>query len=252
MQRYFVSRENWGDGDLHITGHDVHHISRVMRMDAHDKIICIHPDEGAALCEIKELTDDDVICEIREWLSEDRELPVHVTIVQSLGKGDKLEQVVQKGTELGAYSFIPFQADRSVAKWDEKKVSKKVQRLCKIAKEASEQSERTHIPEVTTLYTLNDILELKDSYTWCFFGYAEEARQNDSAALSEQISQIQPGDKVLIMFGPEGGFSEQEVERLKEHQFQSVRLGPRILRMETAPLYFMSALSFRLEESDIG
>ncbi|MCA0970031.1 16S rRNA (uracil(1498)-N(3))-methyltransferase [Halobacillus litoralis] len=247
MQRYFVETEHWQGQAVTIDGEDVHHISRVMRMEPGSEVVCIHPVEGAALCRIEEIKEKTVDCEVLEWMDEDRELPVEVTIVQSLGKGDKLEQVVQKGTELGASRFIPFAADRSVAKWDLKKVKKKVERLQKIAKEASEQSERTRIPEVSSLYQLQDLLK-EESFTWCFFGHAEEARDAVSPSLKSRLTSIEPGDKVLIVFGPEGGFSEKEVEAFKDSGYLPVRLGPRILRMETAPLYFLSSLSYQVEE----
>lgn len=247
MQRYFVEAEQWEDHSVTVTGKDVHHISRVMRMEPGENIVCIHQEKGAALCEIKHISEEEVTCHQMKWLDENRELPVEVTIVQSLGKGDKLEQVVQKGTELGANCFVPYSADQSVAKWDHKKVKKKVERLQKIAKEASEQSERMRIPEVTTLYNLDDLLK-EEAYTWRFFGYADEARQSTSTSLQSRLSKVKAGDKVLVVFGPEGGFSKKEVQKFQDYGFLSVRLGPRILRTETAPLYFLSSLSYQLEE----
>ncbi|MBA2173546.1 16S rRNA (uracil(1498)-N(3))-methyltransferase [Halobacillus locisalis] len=248
MQRYFVSDDLWDKNQVTIEGKDVHHIVRVMRMEQGTKIICIHSQKGAALCEILEVTDETVIAGVIEWLDENRELPVDVTIVQSLGKGDKMEQVVQKGTELGAHRFIPFAADRSVAKWDSKKIGKKIERLEKIAKEASEQSERMHIPMISTMHKLQDLVKLSDDFTYCFFGYAESARQSVSLSLHDHLKHVAPGDSVLVVFGPEGGLSDEEVSAFKNHGFESIRLGRRILRMETAPLYFLSSLSYQLEE----
>ncbi|MCA0982700.1 16S rRNA (uracil(1498)-N(3))-methyltransferase [Halobacillus yeomjeoni] len=248
MQRYFIELDNWKENSILITGDDVHHIARVMRMTEGDELVCVHPSMGAAVCEIKEVRGDQVRCEIVEWEHEDREMPVKVTIVQSLGKGDKMEQVVQKGTELGANQFISFQAKRSVVKWDEKKASKKLQRLEKIAKEASEQSERSHIPQVQHASSLQEILETAKDYTLCLIAYEDEARQNSCQTLARELQKVRDGDEILIIFGPEGGFADEEVEELKNHNFSPVRLGPRILRMETAPLYFLSSLSYQLEE----
>ncbi|MBN9653733.1 16S rRNA (uracil(1498)-N(3))-methyltransferase [Halobacillus sp. GSS1] len=248
MQRYFVDQECWDEAAFYVSGEDAHHMVRVMRMREGDNLVAIHPEKGAALSEITNVVEDVVYCTVVSWMEEDRELPVHVTIVASLGKGDKLEQIVQKGTELGASAFIPYQADRSVAKWDQKKAVKKVERLQKISKEASEQSERTRVPEVQPVHTLHQLLELKGRYDHCLFGYAEEARQETSHSLSSAIESVKPKEAVLVVFGPEGGFSETEVEKLLQEGFKSIRLGPRILRMETAPLYFLSSLSYKLEE----
>lgn len=249
MQRYFVEKNFWEGDLLQITGEDTHHISRVMRMNEGDELIAIHPDKGPAQCLITEVTEGTIHCKVQGWLQEDRELPVQVTIIASLGKGDKLEQVVQKGTELGASTFIPYQADRSVAKWDKKKEPKKIQRLQKIAKEASEQSERSVIPEVSHVYGLEQLLQLEEQYDHCFFAYANEARVSPFGTLGKALQNVQEAQKVLVAFGPEGGFSEREVERLESKGFSSIRLGPRILRMETAPLYFLSSLSYLLEEA---
>ncbi|MGI8316095.1 16S rRNA (uracil(1498)-N(3))-methyltransferase [Halobacillus mangrovi] len=248
MQRYFVATENWGYDFLEITGDDVHHIYTVMRMKEGEHLTAVHPQKGPAICVITNVKEDQVQCEVVEWLNENSELPAAITIVQSLGKGDKVEQVVKKGTELGAFAFIPYQADRSVAKWDPKKAEKKTQRLSKIAKEASEQSERIHIPEIYELHSLSDLVSISYKYDHCLFAYEDEARKKSYHLLSEKLKEVKRGDKVLIMFGPEGGFSEQEVECLRENHFTSVRLGPRILRMETAPLYFLSSISYQLEE----
>ncbi|WP_226583152.1 16S rRNA (uracil(1498)-N(3))-methyltransferase [Halobacillus litoralis] len=250
MQRYFVQENFWNAEKVTIYGDDVHHVSRVMRMSPGDELIAIHPKEGPALCTITSMDNECVICTITQWIDEQRELPVHVTIVAGLGKGDKLEQVVQKGTELGASAFIPYQADRSVAKWDNKKAPKKVQRLKKIAKEASEQSERTIVPEVLGLHSLQELLSVKNSYDLCLFAYADEARKEGHQSLRKALDDVQSGGSVLVVFGPEGGFSEREVNELMDQGFLSVRLGPRILRMETAPLYFLSSISYALEESE--
>ncbi|MGP4074454.1 16S rRNA (uracil(1498)-N(3))-methyltransferase [Halobacillus sp. K22] len=248
MQRYFVERSNWKNGSLWITGEDVHHISRVMRMDKEDKLIGIHPEQGPAICRILEMTSSQIECSVEEWLDENRELPVKVSIVQSLGKGDKLEQVVQKGTELGAWTFTPYQAERSVVKWDEKKTAKKIQRLQKIAKEASEQSERIRIPEVHSLISLQELIQSSKEYDWCILAHEDEARRKTFRAIDSILEKINPEDRVLVVFGPEGGFSENEVQDLVKAGFMTVRLGPRILRMETAPLYFLSTISYHFEE----
>ncbi|GGF07557.1 ribosomal RNA small subunit methyltransferase E [Halobacillus andaensis] len=248
MQRYFVESLNWDQSHVYINSDDVHHIVNVMRMVEGNKLICVHPNEGAAVCSILQIEgSEQVVCKIEEWITQDIELPVKVTVVQSLGKGDKVEQVVQKGTELGADSFIPFQADRSVAKWDAKKSDKKIHRLEKIAKEASEQSERTSIPSVKKLMKINEIVSL-EGYDYKILAYEGEARNGYSETIKIIFGKVKPGDSIIVVFGPEGGFSDKEVETFLQSGFQSIRLGPRILRMETAPLYFLSALSYQLEE----
>ncbi|QHE53015.1 16S rRNA (uracil(1498)-N(3))-methyltransferase [Pontibacillus sp. HMF3514] len=248
MQRYFVPISGWDNHEVILTGEDVHHISKVMRMKQDDKILCCDPEGNVAECQITEVTSSEVRCKVIVWLDENKELPAQVTIVQGLPKGDKMELVIQKGTELGTHSFIPFEAERSIVKWDHKKAKKKVDRYQKIAKEASEQSHRNRVPEVKEIHSLHEIMDIGKEYDWALFAYEEEAKTDTYRSLQDVIPNIKPSQKVLLVIGPEGGFSEKEVEKLKQSNFNSVRLGPRILRTETAHAYFLSALSFQLEE----
>ena len=119
-------------------------------MQVGDQIICVNSQGQTAVCEIAEITDEYVAADVVEWKEETSELPIFVTIASGLPKGDKLEWVIQKGTELGAHEFVPFAAARSIVKWDEKKSAKKVERWQKIAKEAAEQSHRSFCPEVVS------------------------------------------------------------------------------------------------------
>lgn len=125
MQRYFVSNDQLKDTMVEIDGNDYHHIANVLRMNVGEQILCVVEQKGTALAKIEDISNELVLASVIEWLNEEKELPVHVTIVSGLPKGDKLEYIVQKGTELGASAFIPFSAERSIVKWDAKKARKK-------------------------------------------------------------------------------------------------------------------------------
>ncbi|KAB8126878.1 16S rRNA (uracil(1498)-N(3))-methyltransferase [Gracilibacillus oryzae] len=248
MQRYFIQKGNWQDDHVTITGDDYHHIVNVMRMEPGAEILCNHPDGNVAHCKIAKVENETVFADILHWLDSETESPISITIAQGLPKGDKWEFILQKATELGASRIVTFQAERSVVKWDDKKVSKKIARWGKIVKEASEQSHRNQIPTVDGVLSLQALLEESQSYQWKFFAYEEEAREQQSSKLHDYFSKINKGDTVFVCIGPEGGFSVNEVEQLKAASFQAVRLGPRILRTETAPLYVLSSLSYYFEE----
>lgn len=249
LQRYFIqSRENWQGSHVKISGDDVHHIGRVMRNKPGDKLICNDMNGHAALCTITEIANDQVLAVVEEWLEQETELPIEVTIVQGLPKGDKLDLIVQKGTELGATAFIPFRAERSIVNWDEKKKYKKIQRLEKIVKEASEQSHRTSMPTVQAPVSLNELLKLSMDYDYNIFAYEEEVRTRSFQSIASILREVKAGERLLICIGPEGGFTEKEVEILKESHFIPVRFGPRILRTETAALYALSSISYHFEE----
>lgn len=247
MQRYFVKNEQIKENIITILAEDAHHISRVMRMKPGGRVICCSENGRVALCEIQEITDDFVFVTIVEWLDENKELPVFVTIAQGLPKGDKLELIVQKGTEMGASCFLPFFASRSIVKWDEKKGRKKVERLEKIAKEAAEQSHRTMIPEIKNPVDLKTLLESSKEYTYKVVAYEEDAKIGEKSNLSSILRKLTPNDSLLAVIGPEGGLSEEEVTSLREHGFVTCSLGKRILRTETAPLYLLAAVSYHTE-----
>ncbi|WP_404453060.1 16S rRNA (uracil(1498)-N(3))-methyltransferase [Virgibacillus necropolis] len=248
MQRYFVPEGNWEDDELIITGDDSHHVIRVMRGDIGDKMICNHPSGYAVLGEIISIDQQCVTLSIKERLQETVELPVQVTIAQGLPKGDKLEYVLQKGTELGASCFIPFSAERSVVKWDEKKASKKMSRFAKIVKEASEQSHRNRIPQVTRVMNIEGLIAETDEYDVKIFAYEEEAKTDHFVTFASILTRLKSSQRIVVCIGPEGGFSGNEVALLKENGFKSVRLGPRILRTETAPIYVLACISYQFEE----
>ncbi|WP_188631230.1 16S rRNA (uracil(1498)-N(3))-methyltransferase [Lentibacillus kapialis] len=248
MQRYFIPSENWTDNKVTITGDDVHHIARVMRSHTGEEIICNHPDGYAAVCRITDIEKDTVYTIISKWLEESSESPIDVTIAQGLPKSDKMEFVLQKGAELGAASFIPVQTDRSVTVWDQKKTDKKLKRYSKIIKEASEQSHRNKIPRIQKVMSTTELATDSGNYQIKLFAYEEEAKNEVFQSLGTAISKISRGDRVLLVIGPEGGFSGREADVLKQNEFIPVRLGPRILRTETASLYALASISYHFEE----
>lgn len=246
MQRYFVN-QSAVENRYTIIGDDYHHIVRVMRMKEGDKIICVDPLKKSAICTIAEITDEQVVAEVVQWIEASSELPINITIVSGLPKGDKLEWIIQKGTELGAHKFIPFISARSVVKWDEKKSAKKAERWQKIAKEAAEQAHRTELPEVMNPQNIKSLLKTSESYDKKLIAFEEEAKMGEKSVLSKTMAEMKKGQSLMIVFGPEGGLTEQEVSLLRDSGFQTCGLGPRILRTETAPLYALSAVSYHFE-----
>ncbi|WP_409301767.1 16S rRNA (uracil(1498)-N(3))-methyltransferase [Peribacillus sp. SCS-155] len=249
MQRYFLQDDNFQGNRVTISGDDFHHITRVMRMEAGERIICVKNDGQTAVVQITEFTNDTVAGTIIEWKNEQKEIPVRVTIVSGLPKGDKLEYIIQKGTELGAASFIPFIAARSVVKWDEKKTAKKMERLQKIAKEAAEQSHRTVVPKVGTPINLSQLIERAATFDHKLIAFEEEAKQGEKSKFAAKLEEMSAGQKLLVVFGPEGGLTDTEIKKLTDAGFIACGLGPRILRTETAPLYVLSAVSYEFELS---
>ncbi|MGH2318184.1 16S rRNA (uracil(1498)-N(3))-methyltransferase [Planococcus sp. SE5232] len=246
MQRYFIEGKIPENRIVAITGDDAKHIAKVMRQTAGDYLIAVM--EGKAYLAKILAADFDVEVELGEILEIQVELPKKVTIACGLPKGDKLDLITQKATELGMYALLPFSAERSIVKWDSSKSEKKIGRLQKIAKEAAEQSHRTHVPEIHGVHSFKQLLaKASSSYDTIIVAYEEEAREGDRTRFAEILKSLYDKDSVLIIFGPEGGISEKEVAALKSTGAIFTSLGPRILRTETAPLYALAAISCEFE-----
>jgi 16S rRNA (uracil1498-N3)-methyltransferase len=245
MQRYFIEGKVPDNKIVSITGDDAKHIAKVMRQDVGDEMIVVM--EGTAFLARIRSAGFDVEAELVEGLDANAEMPKRITLACGLPKGDKLELITQKSTELGMHALIPFAAERSIVKWDSSKNDKKTTRLQKIAKEAAEQSHRTHIPEIHKVHTFNQLMETAQTFDAVVVAYEEEARKDAPNRFADILKSLYDKDSILLVFGPEGGISENEISRLKEAGALFTSLGPRILRTETAPLYALSAISYEYE-----
>ena len=155
---------------------------------------------------------------------------------------------MQKSTELGADKIIFFEAARSISHWQGNKQKRKIERLQKIAESAAEQSHRNKIPLVEYCKSLDDLISDYPA-TKRVVAWEESAKQGETSALAHQFNGLQAGDSMLAIFGPEGGLTETEITKMNNAGIEAVGLGPRILRTETAPLYFMAAISYAMELS---
>lgn len=247
MQRYFVETDYSGETLFEIQGENYHHMVRVMRMKSEDQVYLVFKNQISVIAEIAEITEDTVFLNERQKEIGQKELPSHLTIASGYPKGDKLEWIVQKGTELGAHEFIGFPADASVVKWDGKKLSKKQQRLEKIAKEAAEQSHRHVAPTIQLFEQKQDFYHYIKEFDVLLVAYEESAKKGEQSNLSKALQEIPKGSRVLAIFGPEGGLSPKEISIFEQRDAIVCGLGPRILRTETAPLYLLSAASYQWE-----
>ncbi|WP_033542224.1 16S rRNA (uracil(1498)-N(3))-methyltransferase [Planococcus sp. CAU13] len=245
MQRYFIEGKVPDNRIAHITGDDAKHIAKVMRQTAGDGLIAVM--EGKAFRATIISADRDIELRLDAELETKVEMPKQVTIACGLPKGDKLDLITQKCTELGMYALIPFAAERSIVKWDAAKGDKKIARLQKIAKEAAEQSHRTRLPEIHNVHSFKQLMAAAESFDAVIVAYEEEARSASPARFAEILKTLYDKSSILIVFGPEGGISENEISHLKRAGALFTSLGPRILRTETAPFYALSAMSYEFE-----
>ncbi|MBZ2404850.1 16S rRNA (uracil(1498)-N(3))-methyltransferase [Liquorilactobacillus hordei] len=250
MQRYFIDKSKITN-ELILPTDIYHHAIRVMRMHVGSHFELVLETQKIALMRITQVKKDEAKAELIKWVEANVELPASVTIACALSKGEKAEWIVQKGTELGANEFIFFAGEFSVTKWDLKKVTKKVDRLAKVALNAAQQSHRTKIPNVHYCSSL-DAIELP-RFDYRLVAYEESAKEGEKSNLFKLTTSLKKqveaslSSEILAVFGPEGGISAREVAYMNENAFVFAGLGPRIMRAETAPLYLLSALSFALE-----
>ena len=247
MQRFFAdpSQVNEEAGVITLTGGDVNHIKNVLRMRSGDEIWVSAGGEKEYYCAIDDLSGESVILRIYYVSRPDYELPAQIYLFQGLPKGDKMELIVQKAVELGAFSIIPVEMKRCVVRLDAKKAEKKRQRWQQIAEGGAKQSRRMIVPEVAPVMSFRQALEAAAQLDICLLPY-ENAKGMEKTR--EILKEIHPGMRVGIFIGPEGGFEEEEVQAATEMGARQITLGHRILRTETAGMALLSVLMFQLEE----
>lgn len=246
MQRYFIQNTP-KESSISLTGEIYHHVKNVMRNQVGDELFLVDPLGTTYQTAIESFQADAVVVHILKETLENKELPAKVTIASSFLKGEKMDWLIQKATEIGMADFIGFPSKTSVVKWDEKKRHKKQERLAKIALEASQQSQRVQTPKVNLLGNFSELVAMFSHYDYILVAYEESSKQGEKAALKKLLEKVQPSQSVLAIFGPEGGILPEEIETFVKHGAIKAALGPRILRAETAPLYLLSAASYEWE-----
>lgn len=245
MQRYFLDEpvtESVGTTFV-VRGETVKHWIKVMRAMPGEQAEFVTLTQHVLIAQLVNSDGQTATAKVDAVTTPNVELPVAVTIACGLSKGDKPEQIVQRGTELGASAFVFFDSQWAVAKWAKNKRERKLARLAKIARGAAEQSHRTMIPSVSYQADLT-ALQTNVAYDTGVVAWEESAKQGESSALVQTLKTVVPGQRLLAIFGPEGGLSETEVASLTAAGIRPVGLGPRIMRAETAPLYLLSNVSF--------
>lgn len=244
MQHFFAEPAWIKENKIYMQGPDVNHMKNVLRMKSGEDVTVSDGRGNTYLCCVESYEEGTAVLDIFKEISGDTELPSRITLFQGLPKGDKMEWIVQKAVELGAYAVVPFAARRSVVKLDQKKAQKKQSRWQAIAKGAAEQSGRGLIPEVKVPVSFEEALHMAQEMDIVLIPYELAEGMKDTA---EVVRSLQPGQSVGVFIGPEGGFEEEEVEQARAYGARPVSLGKRILRTETAGLTVLSILMYQLE-----
>ncbi len=225
------------------------HVAKVLRMRPGESVQLLDG-ENLYAAVLDSVSDSGVTVRVGERLPSP-EAPAKAVLWQGLPKADKLELIAQKATELGMWELWPVEMTRSIAKADKAdKGEKKRERLSRIALEAAKQSGRAHVPEIAKTRSLNAAMKdaKAEGFDMILVAWEEEHALPLSKAVAAYTAAHGVPEKVLIVIGPEGGITPEEKAALGEIGAQSVTLGKRILRTETAGLCALAALWTALGE----
>lgn len=238
MTRFFVSPEELLPDFLVLTGENAQH-ARVLRLKNGEEVLVCDGQGKEALCVVSDVSPDQISLVVKKRQESETEAAVQVSVYMAFPKGDKLEHVIQKATELGAYEIVAFPSSRCVSRPDEKSLKKKLERWQRIAASAAEQSGRGRVPQVLVLPSYKAALDRASKADKALLFYENERATTLKMALSTGGYRT-----VSLLTGPEGGLELAEVEQAMNAGLKVCTLGKRILRCETAPLCALSAVMY--------
>ncbi len=247
MRKFFVNNNQISENTIKIIGEDVNHIKNVLRLNIGELIkICDKDKEINYISEIKNIEKDYILCNIIEVASNEAEGRVKLSIFQGLPKSDKMELIIQKGTELGVKDFTPVNFERCIVKLKGKDEEKKIDRWQKISETASKQAKRDIVPKINNILSISELCKEFSKYDIVLVAYENE-KDNTLKNELNKLKNINKDIKIAVVIGPEGGISEKEIEEFKKFGAKIITLGNRILRTETVCLMCASIIMYELE-----
>jgi len=232
---------------IEITGSDAHHLMHVMRAKAGQEVTVVDDEGSVARMEMTAFREDAVTLVLKERLAANTESPLELVLAQCLLKADKMDYVVQKAVELGVTEIVPVKSHNCVVRYDAKKAAARQARWQKIAEEAAKQCGRTALTEVAPITDLSSLLKENSGMedTEIVFCY-----ENEDETTVKSCLQAAKGKRLILLIGPEGGFTLDEAQAVQEAGGRAVTLGPRILRAETAAVAAVTVAQY--ENGDLG
>ena len=228
LTRVYVDAPVAAGKRLIVEGSAANHITRVLRLRNGDALTVFDGSGGEFGARIEEFRKDSVVVSVADHRPLDRESPLPLTLAQGISRGERMDWIIQKATELGASRIVPLFTQRSVVRLDEKQAERKLQHWRAIAVAACEQCGRNRIPDLAAPMDFFDVLPADSSgVTRLLLSPTGDLRIDD-------LQDVAKGITVLI--GPEGGLEDVEQEAALAAGFKAVRLGPRVLRTETAAI----------------
>ena len=245
MYHFFVKPSDIIDDKVTITGDDFNHIKNVLRMKIGDEVSISTGEDWNYLCTISQMANAHILLDIKKENESISELPARIVLCQGLPKSDKMELIIQKAVELGVSQIVPVITERTIVKLDEKKSKTRTDRWNSISHTAAKQSKRGIIPIVSTPMSFRDSLSYLSDADIKLIPY--EMARHDMKSTVDLIQSIKSSMTVAIWIGPEGGFTDEEIEVARQAGTKPITLGCRILRTETAGLVALSLVMVHLE-----
>lgn len=246
MHRFFVAEDQIADQIITIIGTDVNHIKNVLRMKPREEILISSGGNLEYTCYIEEITATAVTAAIMYTQETGLELKSRIYLFQGLPKSGKMELIIQKAVELGAYEIVPVASGRAVVKLDHRKAAAKQKRWQGIAESAAKQARRMIIPEVTKVMSFPEAVAYARELDVTLMPYE---LATDISRTKAVLNELVPGQSIGVFIGPEGGFTAAEAELARQNEITAITLGKRILRTETAGITMLSILMFLTEEA---
>jgi len=242
LKRFYIENTEVASAHPTIKGIQARHIRTVLRLKAGDSIILFDGTGFQYRAIITETLRDCVKVQIAEKLHFLTESPLNVTIGQGIIKYKKMDWIIQKATELGVTSIIPFISSRTIPMWKGDKGTKKIERWQSIALESLKQCGRAVPPHIENIIPFDQILEMPEASCLKIILWENAAKDR----LPDVLKSYSKTRKIFALIGPEGGFTEEEVRKANMHKFIPVKMGDRLLKAETTAIAFMSIVQYQL------
>ncbi|MCP4117357.1 MAG: 16S rRNA (uracil(1498)-N(3))-methyltransferase [Desulfobacteraceae bacterium] len=232
MHRFYITTEAISGNEATITGQDAKHLATVLRLKPGDRVELVDGKGTKATAELQSVTPGLASLSIVDKSEAESESPVHITIAQGMLKDKKMDMLIRHLTELGICEWQPFFSSRSIPKPDAKRLKSRMERWNRISREALKQCGRSMVPVIGEPLRFTDLLARATEFDERIAFW-----ENATAPIGGIQHQDRPAVKrIIVLIGPEGGFSKDEIEEAKKNGFNSFSLGPRILRAETASI----------------
>jgi 16S rRNA (uracil1498-N3)-methyltransferase len=247
MRHFFIKKNSIKHDSAVITGSEARHVGRVLRRGVGDTLYLLDEDGWEYQAVITAKTSQRVEVQLLAKHPPQKPSPIKITLGQAVPKAHKMDYIVQKATELGVDSVIPFFSARTGPRLPDERLHNRRHRWQKIALEATKQCGRKDVPTVETIVTFEEIIHKRYNNVLKIILWEDEKNRR----LKEVLQSSNQCQNIILLIGPEGGFTAEEIEGAKKHDFVSVSLGRFILRTETVGLYLLSVLHYERENSPV-